>query len=438
MPEGTSSRWAVALGRALFPARPGWLIGLLWAAVLALSAPVAAAESRALDKARLRIHCETPALLSAWQRFAAGCVAEVEEAIGPPGDTLPTLTVRFGAAARSTTTPATNPFVLDFAAEAPIEVVTHELLSALLRRQVTDPGAARPPRLPATGWLAAALTNRVLFGQRERYGRVVPDFEPARFAFQRGAYPDIERLLESPVSPGQTIPYRLYALHCDLLALCVCESTDLEALSRLVALDASGRAPAEALAFVLAESLAPGEALQSWYQRTAEDVSRRGRRPSDTESVAMRFETLASVPVVAPGEHDFRGQRQPLEEVPGSLAGLADDAEARHRLLREFFELVKDAPMLLQQPLAQYADACQDLGSSRQRSVRSAMRKARAGVEAALARQRLLDAWLDEQERRFIPAEKRFALPLDVVRRAAQAERDWDPALHRRLDEPPP
>jgi len=437
MPDLAVSRWAVAWNRASFLARRGWLIGLSWAALLALPVPCTAAESRTLDKARLRIVCETPALLSAWQRFAAGCVAEVEEAIGPPGDTPPALTVRFGAAARSPATPAANPFVLDFAAEAPIEVVTHELLSALLRRQVTDPAAARPPRLPATGWLAAALTNRVLFGQRERYGRVMPDFEPARFAFQRGAYPDIQRLLESPVPPEQTIPYRLYALHCDLLALCVCASTDLEALSRLLALDASGRAPVEALAFVLAGSLAGGETLQSWYQRSAEDVSRRGRRPSDTESVAMRFEALASVPVVAPGEHDFRGRRQPLEEVPGSLAALADDAEARHRLLREFFELVKDAPMLLQQPLAQYADACQALGTSRQRSVRSAMRKARAGVDAALARQRLLDAWLDEQERRFIPAEKRFALPLDVVRRAVQAERDWDPALHRRLDQPP-
>lgn len=438
MPDVAISREAAASCRARIPARRGWILGLFWAAALALSARCTAAESRVLDAARVRILCETPALLSAWQRFAAGCIAEVEEAIGAASTPPRPLTIRFRSAAAARQAPPTDPLMLDFAAEDPIEVVTHELLSALLSRQVTAPDAARPPRLPATGWLAAALTNRVLFGQRERYGRVVPDFEPARFAFQRGAYPDLQRLLESPVPPEHSIPYRLYALHCDLLALCVCESTDLEALSRLLTLDASGRAPAEAMAFVLAESLAGGATLQSWYQRTAEDVSRRGRRPSDTESVAMRFETLASVPVVAPGEHDFRGQRQPLEEIPGNLAALADDAEARHRLLREFFELVKDAPMLLQQPLAQYADACQSLGSSRQRSVRNAMRKARQGVEAALARQRLLDAWLDEQERRFIPAEKRFALPLDVVRRAAQAERDWDPALHRRLDEPAP
>jgi len=395
--------------------------------------PASASDARVLADARIRVDCSSEALTKAWQQFAAACVADTEDFAGRSADPLRTLTVRFGERA-ATDSRRAEPFALSFAPEDPMEVVTAQLVSALIRRRFVAAGAANPPVMPSTPWLAAALTNRILFGNRERYGHFLPDYEAARFAFQRGNYPEVARLVEAPVAPERTVVYRLYALHCDLLALCLSEATDTGVFARLLELDARGRPPMESLTFMVQDKLAAGETIQAWYARTAADVSRRGRRPSDTDSTAERFEVLASVPVLAPGERDFRGSRQPLEEVEGNLERLRHDPEAQNRLLRDFFELVKDAPYLLQQPVAQYADACRTLGSGHQRTVRNALRKARQAFAAALERQRQLDAYLDEQERRFVPAEKRFALPLDVVRRYSQSERDLAPDLHRYLD----
>jgi hypothetical protein len=315
-----------------------------------------------------------------------------------------------------------------------MERVTHRLLRALLQRRFMAAEDANPPLMPSAEWLAAALTNRVLFGNRERDGRFAPDYEPARFAFQRGIYPEVERLLEHPVPPEATVLYRLYALHCDLLALCVLEAAGPDAGQRLLELDARGRTPPEALRFVLQEVLAPGETLQSWYARAAADGSRQGRRVSDTDSTAERFEALVTVTVAAPADIGSRGNRVPLEDVPQRLAALPLENGAIGRLQHDLFELLKDAPYLLQKPISLYSEACDELAAGRTRAARNALRAARKQFGQALARQRLLDAYLDEQERRFVPAERRFALPLEIVGRYARAERELDPELQRYLD----
>lgn len=435
MSRERSRRWRDATQKTGFGAcgNQAWWRCWVLAFALAFGAAGSGSEPKALGDARLRIVCESEAMTAAWQRFALACIADIEEFAGPSASPARALTVRFGPRATDASR-ASEPFTLSFTPEDPMEVLAQRLVGALLRRRFVDAADTNLPVMPSVPWLAAAFSNRILFGNRERYGRFMPDYEPARFAFQRGCFPEVARLLAAPVPPERVVPYRLYALHCDLLALCLTESTDADVVGRLLQLDAHGRPPLESLAFVLQEALQTGESLQSWYERTAADASRRGRRPSDTETTAARFEALASVPVVAPGEHDFRGRRQPVEEVDGNLEALRHDPEALRQLQREFFELVKDAPWLLQEPVARYADACRALGTDRLRTTRKNLRKARHDVVAALDRQRRVDAYLDEQERRFIPAERRFALPLDVVRRYSQAGRELAPDLHRYLD----
>lgn len=407
-----------------------------WALVIVgISSGVsAAAPSRSLADLRVRVLGEAGAPTKGWERFALACATDVEDFAGaasePPSRWL---RIHFGQAP-SAAEAKPDPFGLVIAPTDSMEQATHRLVRRLLQRQFTSSGDANPPLMPSTQWLAAALTSRILFGNRERSGRFVPDYEPARYAFQRGAFPDIERLLTHPVPPEQPVLYRLYALHADLLALCVSEAAGPGAIGQILALDARGREPAEALRFVVQDALQPGETLQGWYCRTVVEASRRGRRPSDTVSTAERFLAVTTVPMVAPGEHDFRGNRQPLEDVPEKLQALHDDPAAVRELQRQLFELIKDAPYLLQVPVSQYADACRNLGSASQRSARNALRKARHEVEAALERQTRLVEYLEAQERRHVPAEQRLALPLDVVHRYARSRSALDPELARYLD----
>jgi hypothetical protein len=392
-----------------------------------------AAEPQALIEARLRITCKGEQTTKTWQRFALACVAAVDEFAGRALEPPRMLRIHFADSGASVGVVA-EPLSLSFGPDDTMERVTHRLLRALLQRRFMAAEDANPPLMPSAEWLAAALTNRVLFGNRERDGRFAPDYEPARFAFQRGIYPEVERLLEHPVPPEATVLYRLYALHCDLLALCVLEAAGPDAGQRLLELDARGRTPPEALRFVLQEVLAPGETLQSWYARAAADGSRQGRRVSDTDSTAERFEALVTVTVAAPADIGSRGNRVPLEDVPQRLAALPLENGAIGRLQHDLFELLKDAPYLLQKPISLYSEACDELAAGRTRAARNALRAARKQFGQALARQRLLDAYLDEQERRFVPAERRFALPLEIVGRYARAERELDPELQRYLD----
>lgn len=396
-----------------------------------LCRPSRGAEPKALVDARIRVTCKDEQTSKAWQRFATACVADVDEFLGGSVEPPKVLRVSFaeGAAVKGA-----DPLSLAFGPEDSMEVVTHRVLRALLQRRFMAAEDANPPLLPSAEWLAAALTNRILFGNRERYGRFTPDYEPARFAFQRGVYPEVQRLLEYPVPPEATVLYRLYAMHCDLLAVCLAESAGLDAAQRLLQLDARGRPPLEALGFLLQDGMAPGETVQSWYTRTATDCSRRGRRYSDTDSTAERFEALVTVAVAAPADIGSRGNRVPLEEVSEKLDALPQDKDAIGRLQHDLFELLKDAPSLLQRPIGLYSEACGELAAGRTRAARNGLRKARREFEQALARQRLLDAYLDEQERHFVPAERRFALPLDVVGRYAQAGRGLAPELQHYLD----
>ena len=391
-----------------------------------------AAEGGVLAEARVRVTCKSEPTTKAWQRFASACVADVDEFVGRAGEPTKLLRIRFGDAGAGEA--SSEPLSLSFGPEDSMEVVTHGLVRALLQRRFMAPQDANPPLLPSAEWLAAALTNRVLFGNRERYGRFMPDYEPARFAFQRGVFPEVQRLIQDPVPPEATVLYRLYALHCDLLALCLLESAGADAAQRLLQLDARGRPPLEALSFVLQDAMAAGETVQSWYTRTVTDRSRLGRRYSDTDSTAERFDALVTVAVAVPADLDSRGNRMPLEEVPEKLAALAQDKEAVGRLQHDMFELLKDAPLLLQAPMSLYCDACNELASGRQRPARNGMRKARKQFDEALVRQRRVDAYLDDEERRYVPAERRFALPLDVVGRTARADRSLAPELQRYLD----
>jgi hypothetical protein len=278
--------------------------------------------------------------------------------------------------------------------------------------------------------------HRVLFGNRESRGFFEPDYQPARHAFAMDHFPDVERLVTAPVPVTEPRLFRLYALHCDILLLAL-QTVPPEGESfprRLLELEAYGRDTVAALLFLLAPSFASGENLQAWYERAAVDVSRRGRRQSRASLVEKRLQELITVPTVAPGQSTFTVTRVPIEDVPEKLEAYRVDKDALRNLQAEIFELLKDAPALMQEPLSEYMKAFETLAQGRTRRFKREVRRAHQHMQDAARRERQLEQYLDTVEQQVVPPDTRFAEYLDVIDTYDERRRSLAPDLHRYLD----
>ena len=322
----------------------------------------------------------------------------------------------------------------------PLSVVTHALGRAVLLRYAKSVAETAIPAPEHFDWLAAAVVFEVLAcTSHPDNAQPEPDYQPARVLFQDGTYPRLAELVTSPIlpAPAREAVYRLYALHCHLLLRAVAAGPprDRDRLRQLVQLLAHGREPIVALQFVLGASLNDGRGLQRWYEREAPRVSRQGRRQARADEVLARLRMLETVPMVMPGQEDFGCERVPIDEVPKTLKSYALDREALQAKLHNLFELVKDAPVLLQEPLADYIDAFQALERGRTFTFKRRLRKARKRFRKAMTRQRAVEACLDHWDRKARLPAQQFTLYRDAVRRAQERQRALAPELYRYLDE---
>ena len=443
-PAGRSApaelRSPAASRRRVSPARrQAWAVGMLpWVVVCFLLAPSSGAASREMGGLReagahgtfVRITCDSPAALKSWHRFISRCQSEVDRALGYEAHSERLVHIYFGREDRDWN----GPFRLVFRPDDSMLVVTTGVIRALLLRECVGADGSVPPPIPSCAWLSAAICNRVLYGRPLPDGRTQPDYEPARFLFARNQFPDVLRLLTQPVTIDEPVLYRLYAVHCDLLALCVQEQTPPGSLLRLLQLEKAGRSTAEALKFLLRDACRPGENLQAWYERTVVRVSRRGRRLNDAETITERLRKLISVQVVAPGETDFRGRRVPIDEVPKTFDTLVLDKGALARMQAQLYELYKDAPELMRSAISAYMKACGLLAKGKKRAAKRQFERAHRAFGQAVARQEKLDAYLDDLERTYVPPGVRLGLYLDIARKRLLDARSLDTKLQEYLD----
>jgi hypothetical protein len=328
-----------------------------------------------------------------------------------------------------------RPFQLVFTGKEYRTEILHRVYVALLLRAVT-PSRAAPIALPSAEWMAAALTLRELNVDRNRLGRVPVDYEPVRVGFRHGVFPILKRLLTDPVPADKPMLYRFYATHCDVFVAAVESVTGLRAnpFRQMLDLERHDRPTMVALEFVLQPCFKEGENPQTWYQRVAPLVSRKGRRRSRGDEVQERLEELTSVPTLAMGGGADRIKRVPIEELPRRLEDYRLDAAAIARIYAQVFELYKDAPVLLQDPLMAHMVAFDSLRNGKIRRFKRELRKARKQFAEALERQRGVEALLDGMEEDATTPDERFAPYLEVIDRTDKDLRQLDPKLDELLD----
>jgi hypothetical protein len=330
---------------------------------------------------------------------------------------------------------ASRPFQLAFTGKEYRTEILRRVYVALLQRAVT-PANAAPVPLPSAEWLAASLTLRELSVDRNRLGRVPVDYEPVRVGFRHGVFPILERLLADPVPADKPMLYRFYATHCDIFVTAVKSETGLGAnpFRQMLDLERHGRPTMVALEFVLRPCFKDGENPQTWYQRVAPLVSRKGRRRSRGDDVRERLEELTSVPALVMGGGADRIKRVPIEELPRRLEDYRLDAEAISRIYAQVFELYKDAPVLLQEPLAAHMTAFDSLRKGKIRRFRKELKRARKQFAEALEKQRAVEALLDSMEEDATAPDERFAPYLEVIDKNDADVRQLDPKLGELLD----
>jgi len=404
----------------------------LWVIFLALL-PLVGSGATA-ESGERRIVVDAPAAIGKeWLDFALRADHAVSRFLGLKDDAEPgsALRIRVGTEEQSN-----HPMRLCFSGREFHSEISSAVYSALLTRAAT----AHPDKtaaLPSVTWMAAALASRELAIDPRRPGLNIVDYEPVRASFRAGAFPDVAQLLTKPVPSSSPIPFRLYAMHCDLFATAVqaAKLPEGNPFARILDLEAHERETMAAIRFVLLPALGEGEDLQQWYERVAPLVSRKGSQQSRADEVARRLEELTTVPTLAMNAGEQRVARMRLEELPDRMDDYRIDRQAIGRIRDQVFELSKDAPWLLHDPLYAYMAALDLLGKGKVRAFQRAMRRARTDFEDAVKRERKIEALLDQIEEDYTSPAERFELYFDAVQRTDEDIRQLDPKVQKLLDQ---
>jgi len=336
---------------------------------------------------------------------------------------------------------ADTPLAVELAENPSLYETTHRLMQALLLRRALD---LRPEDtlLPPgnTGWLAAALTNRLLHNGLQARLNPVPDvtlFPPD------GKMPVTKALVDNPLPPEQSALYILYARRCDAL-LAVLETKqgrDEARIRRIFELQALGQQAADAIQICMLDQFDVTDSFQSWVQHAADEYLRRLPHHLTCEEIQARLGTLpfpvepppvpaasstaaAAEPltdavtfVIGPGRRDIpyhpqttspEPQPTPSASPPQATSAPPESEtvqaktvtpEDRSAIVRKLYdallELYRDAPILLQPAIQAYILGVDAMKSSNQKRALQLFAKARLEFATCAIRQQQLNTYLN-------------------------------------------
>jgi hypothetical protein len=274
--------------------------------------------------------------------------------------------------------------------------ISYGLIRKMILRRTREQFSGSGIDIPSADWLAAAICNRVFYDGKGIRTFYSPDFRLARSQFLNGHFPRIDLLLSQPVPPADNPLFRLYLLHCDLLASAL--ENQLEAnvfLQKLFDLERYGRSTVESFEFLLRPSWPAAETLQGWYEKQVLAESGRGWQLNEADNTLEELEDLLNIPVLEAGGRTAV-KRLPLEKIPKLLEDYKLNALALNLMQRRIALLAKNAPLLLRPPLRQFSEALTALQTGKNSRFRKEFRQARKEFDEAMKRQKRIAQLLDQ------------------------------------------
>lgn len=276
--------------------------------------------------------------------------------------------------------------------------VTRALVMRELRERLGDRRLKEPAFVKV---VSAGLVNRMLYGGVISRGFYLRDFRIPRLQFQERRYPSLRGLLEMPAPSDRIAVFRIYMVHSNLLLDILDLSTsDLPSLlerwcrGEVLASLPTAAALEEALP---PGTLAPGEKLQSWYERRAFAVANDRPRENTPETIRQELDELLTVSFLSADSQNGILRVQ-LEQVPSMLRDYKLDEGAIAEIQMGLIKLQRSSPVLLQEAIGGFIDAVDAFRQKDFRTFRSRLAEARKALEVASGRQRMAERLLDEAE----------------------------------------
>lgn len=388
---------------------------------------------------RIRV-AAPPSEVQGLARLAYACGQEFWRRIPPETDPeeLPWLAVVVTPNAHASQAPPRRSRTLVLTGQEGLSYAVHSIMRHLIARHLDEPVDAVAAELGRRDWLAAALAFPVRYAADGCDIAGNPRYDCLRARVERGALPAPDSILRACVPPQQELPYRLFALHCRLLADVVelrCERHPVP-LRHMLALLAHGRPPKKALETMAAESMSDEETLSEWFRRGARAVLR--RTPSSLSAARFReelqaAETLNGATQVEAGEGE--PSPVPIEDAAAILRARAAREHAAARLEERFNRLIRLSPPLVRAPLIDYTKAFHHLRKARKRRYARSVQKAAAEVRTALRRTEELEELLHSVQAKESGLGSLFPFHFHAVREWGKADAGLAPELERLLEQ---
>lgn len=410
---------------------------LLAMGVLLMAAGLSAASyyTEVLQAGRVRVKATTELRCRAVGFFVSRCSDRVDRMLGITGQPSKTLTVIESLGMDDEEESEKNSiYRVRFRPEMNNVEVVHSLVYALIMRrelempkemegvgEIPSPSRRAKRETPTANWLAAGLTHRILVEEMGGVGLMSKDYEVVRNQYSLREFPSVDMLLGGGIDVDFRPLFELYMLHCDLLLLSLetLRGSQTDLFRQLLQGERVGREPLMVFDETFGKYYADGTGRQELYERRVAMVSRQRHRGGGTEMIAERVEELETVPMVGGSGPEIL-KRVRLEDMPKVLEDYKADTRAFLKLEQRFKDLQTDAPYWLQHPLGQYVEALQLLRDGKMHRFKREFKKAREAFQSALVKQRKLDGYLDEYERKMIAANVRLDDFMEVVQRYHQ------------------
>ncbi len=399
--------------------------------LLAIQLPAATYYTEVVQSGRIRVRATTEARSRAVGVFVSRCFERIDKLLGFSGQPTKTLTVVEMASGGEEEAEEKSSYTrVRFRPDMSNVEVVHSIVYALIMRREMElpkpeggeeeplPSLWKKRETPTANWLAAGITHRILVEEMGGVGLMSKDYEIARNQYSLREFPSIDMLVGGGIDVEFRPLFEFFMLHADLLLL------SLETLRRgqsdlfvsMLQGERSGRDPLVVFDELLRKYYPEGKGRQEFYEHRVSIVSLQRHRGGGAEMIAERVAELETVPSVGGSGPDAL-KRVRLEEIPKLLEDYKADTRAFMRLEQRFKDLQMDAPYFLRDSLGLYVDALQLLREGKLRRFGKEFKKAREAFLKALTKQRELDAYLDEYERRSTSLNARLDDFLEIIQR---------------------
>ena len=403
-------------------------IGIL---LLAIQLPAATYYTEVVQSGRIRVRATTEARSRAVGMFVSRCFERIDKLLGFSGQPMKTLTVVEMASGGEEEEEEKSSYTrVRFRPDMSNVEVVHSIVYALIMRREMElpkpeggeeealPSLWKKRETPTANWLAAGITHRILVEEMGGIGLMSKNYEIARNQYSLREFPSIDMLVGGGIDVEFRPLFEFFMLHSDLLLL------SLETLRRgqsdlfvsMLQGERSGQDPLVVFDELLRKYYPEGKGRQEFYEHRVSIVSLQRHRGGGAEMIAERVAELETVPPVGGSGPDAL-KRVRLEEIPKLLEDYKADTSAFMRLEQRFKDLQMDAPYFLRDSLGRYVEALQLLREGKLRRFEKEFKKAREAFLKALTKQREVDAYLDEYERRSMSVNARLDDFLEIIQR---------------------